>query len=186
MAADIDLVELKAFLGHVFYSAIFKSNDEDLSSIFASNGTGREIFRCTMTEKRFAIILIALRFDDSSTRHDRTKTDPTAAISYIFGLLLKNYKGNYSISDQACTDEILIGFRGRCKFRMPNIPRKYGIKITHFLVGYIYAGKGSDANTLSEEERKLSKPTQAVLRLSKSIEETKSPQHHGRQLVFFY
>lgn len=182
LAADIDLVELKAFLGLLFFTAIFKSNDEDLSSIFATDGTGREIFRCSMSEKRFAIILAALRFDDSCSRQERTKTDPTAAISNLFSLFLKNCKENYSISDQACIDEMLIGFRGRCRFRMyiPNKPRKYGIKIlaindakTHyFLDGYIYAGKGSDGTTLSEEEKKLSKPTQAVIRLAKSIEGT--------------
>lgn len=153
-------MELKAFLGLLFYSAIFKSNSEDLNSIFATDGTGREIFRLTMSMKRFSILLTALRFDDADTREERKIADPTAAISQIFGLFVRNCKSNYSISENACVHEMLVGFHGRCKFRMymPMKPRKYGIKIMaindaktqYFLDGYIYCGKGSDGFTLSE------------------------------------
>lgn len=75
---------------------------------------------------------------------------------------------------------MLIGFRGKCLFRMymPQKPRKYGIKIlaitdarTHyFLDGYVYTGAGSDGETLSDTEKKFKKPTQSVLCLVKSIE----------------
>lgn len=38
--------------------------------------------------------------------------------------------------------------------------------------GYIYCGKGSDGLTLSEADKKFSIPSQAVLRLTKSIVKT--------------
>lgn len=68
LVPDLVLIEFKAFPGLLFSSTFFKSNNEDLSSIFATGGTGRDIFRCTMIGKRFAIILIALTFDDPDTR----------------------------------------------------------------------------------------------------------------------
>lgn len=37
---------------------------------------------------------------------------------------------------------------------------------------YIYVGKDSDGNTLDENDRKFSKPTQSVLRLTKPINKT--------------
>lgn len=179
---DLDVIELKAFIGLLFYSAIFKSNNEDLNSIFATDGTGREVFRCTMSIKRFQVLLTALRFDDQTTREDRKKTDKLAPISSIFNKFTENSKKNFSIGQYACIDEMLIGFRGRCVFRMymPQKPRKYGLKIMaltdartyYFLDGYVYTGAGSDGQTLSEEERKFNKPTQSVLRLVRSIEGT--------------
>lgn len=61
---------------------------------------------------------------------------------------------------------------------MPKKPAKYGLKVmvladarTHYFYnGYIYTGKGSDSIGLSEEEKKLLIPSQAVLRLTKPIE----------------
>lgn len=83
------------------------------------------------------------------------------------------------MGELACIDEMLIGFRGRCRFRMyiPNKPRKYGIKVmaltdarTHYFYnGYIYSGKDSDGISLTNEEKGLLKPTQSVLRLSRPI-----------------
>lgn len=179
---DLDLTELKAFLGLLFLTAIFKSNDEDLKSLFSTDGTGREIFRCCMPLKRMYVLLICLRFDNEENRNVRKETDPSAAISWVFHKFVENCQKNYSIGEYACIDEMLVGFRGRCRFRMyiPSKPRKYGIKLvvlcdakTHyFWNGYIYTGKGSDGNTLSEIEKKFAKPTQAVLNLVKPLEGT--------------
>nr|CAH7736445.1 unnamed protein product [Callosobruchus chinensis] len=133
---DIDLVELNAFFGLLLYSAAFKSNHEHLDAIFATDGTGRDIFRCVINV--------------------------------------------YSIGQCACVDEMLVKFRGRCKFKMymPNKPAKYGIKLMcmtdarngYLHNAYIYVGKDSDGKTLSDEERRtLLKPTQAVIRLTASL-----------------
>lgn len=176
---DTYLVEFKAFLGILMFTAIFKSNNEDLAAMFATDGTGRDIFRCTMALKRVYVLLLSLRFDDALDREDRKKNDATAAISWVFQKFLENCRNCYSIGEYACIDEMLLGFRGRCRFRMyiPNKPRKYGIKImaltdakTHYLLNaYIYSGKDSDGRTLTDDERKFPKSTQAVLRLTETI-----------------
>ena len=127
---DTDIVELRAFIDLLLYS-IFKSNHEDLTSIFATDGTGRDTFRSTMSLKRFQLLLVAHRFDDLDTKAEHSKTDRLAPILHIFHTFVQNCKNNYSIREYTCIDEMLVSFRGKCHFRvyMPNKPGKYGIKI---------------------------------------------------------
>jgi hypothetical protein len=175
----LDLQEFEAFLGMLMYSAVFKSNHEDVDG---TDGSGRDIFRCIMSLKRVLVILACLRFDNALDRTERKKTDATAAISWVFEQFVKNCQECYSIGEYACIDEMLVRFRGPCKFRMyiPNNPRKYGLKIMvlndaktqYFLNSYIYSGKDSDGNTLSDDEKRLDKPSQSVLRLSAPISGT--------------
>lgn len=131
---------------------------------------------------RFAVLLQCLRFDDADTRDVRKKENPLAAISEIFDKFVSNCQSAYTIGSLTCIDEMLISFRGRCKFKMyiPNKPCKYGLKLmaltdarnNYFLNGYIYTGKNSDGTTLRDIDQSLSKPTQAVLRLSAPIQGT--------------
>ncbi|GBP18054.1 AN1-type zinc finger protein 4 [Eumeta japonica] len=79
---DIDSIELDAFIGLLIFSAAFKSNDEDLNALFATDGTGRDIFRGVMSKERFAMILISLRFDDASTRAQE-KSQMSLHLSHI-------------------------------------------------------------------------------------------------------
>ena len=129
--SKLTVTELRAFIGLLLYTAIFKSNNEDVRSIFARDGTGRDIFRTVMSVERFSILLVALRFDNPETRENRKKSDVGAAISDLFDLFIKNTKAAYSVGSHACVDEMLVGFRGRCSFKMyiPSKPEKYGIKI---------------------------------------------------------
>ncbi|CAI6375449.1 unnamed protein product [Macrosiphum euphorbiae] len=179
---NVDEVELRSLFGLLFYSAVFKSNHENANTLFATDGTGREIFRLVMSKKRFLFLISCLRFDNSDTRTERKEHDPLAPISEIFNEFIENCKLNYSLSSCVTVDEMLVSFRGRCKFKMyiPNKPAKYGLKImcltdsrSHYLFNaYIYAGQNTDGLTLDHTERKFSKPTQSVLRLSKPIQGT--------------
>ncbi|XP_069670943.1 piggyBac transposable element-derived protein 4-like isoform X1 [Periplaneta americana] len=179
---DVDLVELKAWIGLMVYTAIFKSGNESIHSFFATDGTGRDVFRCTLSMKRFLFLLTALQFDNPDDREERKKEERTAAISKIFELFIENSQICYSPGASVCVDEILVPFRGKCMFRMymPKKPAKYGLKVqcltdarTNYLYSaYIYSGKGSDGKTLSDQEKSLSIPSQAILRLVKPIENT--------------
>lgn len=133
-----------------------------------------------MSAKRFAVLLTCLRFDTHEERMLRVNTEPAAAISHILDKFNKNSQAAYCLGANATVDEMLIGFRGRCKFKMylPNKPVKYGLKVqclvdarTHYIYNtYIYCGKGSDSlKDITDDERRFSIPTQAVIRLSKPI-----------------
>lgn len=179
---NTDDVEIKALLGLFLLTSIFKSNDEDVTSLFSKDCTGRPVFNATMSQKRYQVLTACLRFDDVSTREDRKKTDKAAAITDIFSKLISNSQINYSLTSNVTVDEMLVPFRGRCGFRvfMPNKPKKYGIKImcltdsktAYFYNGYIYTGKDCDGVGLTVEEQHLQKPTQCVIRLCKPIEGT--------------
>lgn len=76
--------EIEALLGLLILCSIFKSGREKLASLFSTDSTGRHIFRGIMSLKRCETLILALRFDDTSTRAERKENDPAAAISYIF------------------------------------------------------------------------------------------------------
>lgn len=179
---DTDVVEMNAFIGLLLLSSICKSNHEDMLSLFSKGPLGRPIFWATMSSKRFELLLRCIRFDDSSTREERKKDDKAAAITEIFNILISNSQEAYVLSENATIDEMLIPFRGKCRFRiyMPSKPAKYGIKVmcladsrsSYFYNAYIYTGRGSDSRGLNEEEKKLKLPSQSVVRLCKPIEKT--------------
>lgn len=161
---DVDYVEMKAFLGLLVFSSAFKSNHEHISALFATDGTGREIFRLVMSEKRFSVLLACLRFDNPEDRIMRALSNPAAAISELFTMFFQNCQSMYTVGENTTIDEMLIGFRGRCRFKMymPQKPVKYGLKVmlltdarSGFAYnGYIYTGKGSDSMGLNNEEKK--------------------------------
>nr|CAH7731688.1 unnamed protein product [Callosobruchus chinensis] len=167
----------------LIYTSVFKSGNESINSLFATDGTGRDVFRCTMPRRRFEFLLTALRFDDASLRNERrNEGDPVPHISKIFNKFIDNSQKAFSLGTNTTVDEMLVAFRGRCKFKiyMPKKPARYGIKImcladarnNYLYNAYIYAGKGSDSLTLSANEKKFKIPTQAVLRLVRPIQNT--------------
>ncbi|XP_049946608.1 piggyBac transposable element-derived protein 4-like [Schistocerca serialis cubense] len=176
---DTTVQEVNAVIGVTVLCSIFKSAREPMTSLFSTSVLGRPIFRSIITEKRLGILLRAFRFDDSSTREQREKYDPAAAITDIFNKFIWNCQQIYSPGAHLTVDETLVPFRGRVKFRiyMPNKPAKYGIKVmgladahnAYIYNAYIYSGKGCDGATLSTAEKKKSIPTQSVIRLSKGL-----------------
>lgn len=177
---DIDMTELKVFVGLLLYSAVLKSNYERTSYLFARDGTGCEIFRCGMSENRFVILLLCLHFDNPDDRAERQNDDKLAAISFIFNNFVNNSQQLYELSECVTIDEMLVKFRGRSHMisYMPKKPGKYGLVIralcdaknAYFYNGYIYSGKGSDGIGLTTQDQKLLVPTQCVLRLIRPIE----------------
>lgn len=87
---DVDVIELRALIGLLYYSAVFKSNNEDLEALFSTDGTGRDIFRATLSLKRTLTLLACLRFDDKTDREVRQVNDRGAAISWLFNKFVFN------------------------------------------------------------------------------------------------
>lgn len=158
---DTDLVDLKGFIGLLIYTSVFNSSHESIEIFFATDGTGRDIFRAVMTSERFEILLAVLGFDNPEDRDEIKKQDPTAPISYIFNSFIENSKSVYGIGQSVAIEEMLVTFRGKCRFKMymSMKPCKYGIKImaltdsrTSYLYNaYIYTGKDSDGIGLRVE-----------------------------------
>lgn len=150
-------------MGMLIYSAVFNSNHESIRTIFATDGTGRDIFRCVMSKDRFAVLLSCLRFDNPETRLERRKNDPTAPISYIFQQFIENCKNAYSV--------------GQTEMYLPNKPDKYGLKLMcltdarngYLFNSYIYCGKDSDGQGLSEDEKKTFKTISICPKACKTI-----------------
>lgn len=97
-----------------------------LDTIFATYETSREIMRCIMSKD-------VMRFDNPENRNERKLLDPEAPISEIIKEFINNCQA-YTIGTTVCIDEMLMGFRGRCRFKIyiPNKSVKYGLKIMCF------------------------------------------------------
>lgn len=123
--------EMLAFIGLLFLSGMKRANHTTFLELWATDGTGIEIFRACMNYKRFLFILRVLRFDDITTREQRRKLDKLAPIRSILDALNENCKKTYCISEYMTIDEMLVPFRGRCNFiqYIPSKPAKYGIKM---------------------------------------------------------
>ncbi|XP_049942746.1 piggyBac transposable element-derived protein 4-like [Schistocerca serialis cubense] len=126
----LDIDELRAFLGLLYLSGVMKSNHENVG-LFANDGTGRDVFRATMSVQRFLFILSCLRFDCAATRDARKADDRLAAIRDVRELFIDKCQKYYTPGAYVTIDEMLVPFRGRCKFRMymPKKPAKYGLKV---------------------------------------------------------
>lgn len=165
-----DNCEIKAFIGLLYMSGVLKKSGLRLEDMF-SEAYGPPIFRCTMSQKRFSFLLLNLRFDDKGTRVQRKSKDKFAAFREIWDAFVIHCKENYTPSEYLTVDETLLGFRGRCAFKMyiPSKPDKYGLKIIslcdartfYFISGIPYVGKEN-----VKKRGDLSFPTQYVLRLT--------------------
>lgn len=72
----IDLIEIKGFIGLIYFS-IFKCSNVSVHSFYA---TGREIFWCTMSKKQFYVSsFAAVRSDNAEDIRECKINDPFAA-----------------------------------------------------------------------------------------------------------
>ncbi|CAB3225846.1 unnamed protein product [Arctia plantaginis] len=95
---------------------------------------------------------------DKATRQDRRASDKFAPIREFWEKFIGHCKQWYKPSSYLTIDEQLVGFRGRCPFRIyiPNKPNKYGIKIVMVADSnskYVYnatpyLGKGTNCDNM--------------------------------------
>lgn len=125
-----DANELRALIGILTLSAALKDNHLPSRELFDTTFCGNR-YRSTMSCERFDLLINCLRFDDKSTRQERRLTDVFAPFRDIWDLFIAKCQENYKPGCYLTIDEQLLGFRGRCPFRIyiPNKPNKYGIKI---------------------------------------------------------
>lgn len=130
-ASPTDAVEVHAFLGLLIMAGVLRASHLNYIDLWAHDGSGVEIFRLTMSYKRFLFLLRCLRFDNIFDRPARQTVDNLAAIRNLCDILNRNFVASYSPSENVTIDEQLIAFRGRFKGKvyMPNKPNKFGIKV---------------------------------------------------------
>ncbi|KFM59493.1 PiggyBac transposable element-derived protein 4, partial [Stegodyphus mimosarum] len=126
-----NLIEIRAFVGLLYFGGVHKSSHVNVRDLWATDGTGLEIFHKTMSYKRFLFLSRCLRFDDIGTRVIRKQSDKLAPIREFFEDFVNNCQKYYTVGEFITIDEKLEAFRGRCSFRqyIPNKPAKYGIKV---------------------------------------------------------
>lgn len=168
--------EILALIGLLYAAGLMKSNHVNLSDLWSSD-FGVDIFRATMSLRRFQFLSSCLRFDDKTTRPTRKETDKLAAIRDVWDCFIKNCKAYYSPHEYLTIDEQLVGFRGKCPFKVyiPQKPDKYGMKIvmindakTFYMINaepYIGAvSKNKDESVPEYYVRKLSEPVHGTNR----------------------
>ncbi|GBP23607.1 PiggyBac transposable element-derived protein 4 [Eumeta japonica] len=169
--ADTNATEIESFIGLLTLSAAMKDNHLSTVELFDSSFTGSR-YVAVMSRDRFDFIVRCLRMDDKTLRPDRRQQDPFIPIRKVWDMFIAQCKMNYSPGSNVTIDEQLLGFRGRCPFRMyiPNKPNKYGIKIpmmcdsgTYYMINALpYIGKATNTNGLPQGEYYLKELSQPV------------------------
>ncbi|GBM26704.1 hypothetical protein AVEN_124995-1 [Araneus ventricosus] len=72
--------EMKAFIGLLYICGVHKSSHVNITDLWATDGTGIEIFRTTMQSERFLFLLRYIRFDVIRDRQSRKDTDKLVPI----------------------------------------------------------------------------------------------------------
>ncbi|KAJ8877052.1 hypothetical protein PR048_021504 [Dryococelus australis] len=108
-----------------------KAQHLNLQELWVDYGTAPDCFRATMSIKRFATLLRALRFDNLDTREARKKVDNLAPIRNIFEEFVTKCRIYCQAGEYVTIDEMLEASCGCCKFcqYVANKSSKYGIKI---------------------------------------------------------
>ncbi|XP_075210439.1 uncharacterized protein LOC142317775 [Lycorma delicatula] len=122
--------EFQTLLGLLCMSAAMKNNHLNSKEYFDYTFSGT-LYISVMNRNCLYFLLNFLRFDDKSTRSARKLLDKLAPTRDIWNQFIKACRINYIPGSYVTTDEELLGFRGRCPFRMylPSKPNKYGMKI---------------------------------------------------------
>lgn len=114
---ELDVLELKAFIGLMYYSGARKDHDVRLERLW-DNKFGCAIYSSAFSLRSFQFIFSRLRFDERLTRERRRAEDGLAAIRDIGDIFITNCSNNYSPSDYLTIDEQLLSFRGRFSGRV--------------------------------------------------------------------
>ncbi|XP_069693712.1 piggyBac transposable element-derived protein 4-like [Periplaneta americana] len=121
---------INALFGLLYAAGTLKGSKVNVDELW-SDFFGIDIFRAIMSLKHFQFLCCCLRFDEKSTRIDRRLTNKLAPIRGTWETFISSCKQYYSPHEYLTIDEQLVGFWGRCPFKvyMPNKPAKYGMKI---------------------------------------------------------
>lgn len=128
----LETESLNAFIGMLILFSATRGRKESIKSVWSDESAfSRPIFKATMGRNTFQKILRFIRTDNHETRQERRAVDKLAPIRDVWEIFTNNCQRCLVPESQVCVDEQLVGFRGRCPFRvyMKSKPDRYGIKI---------------------------------------------------------
>lgn len=170
--------ELKAVIGLLYLTGLYKGNRQNTADFWNTDGSGIDLFRTTMSQQRYYILLQCIRFDNIENRAQRKEIDKLAPLRAIFDRFAANCMAHYIPSEYLTIDEKLESFRGRVSFLqyIPNKPSKYGLKVfalvdakTYYCLNLeVYVGTQPDG-----PYKKSNDPHSLVVRLIEPVSGTK-------------
>ncbi|XP_053619296.1 uncharacterized protein LOC128680271 isoform X3 [Plodia interpunctella] len=178
---DLDMIELKCFIGTFLYSVYLNLHIQPLECMFTDedNIFGFKIFQCAMEKDRFASILNCLSFGDPHLENDTSDRN----ISILFERLIRNSQTMYKGSGYALLGRTLVPFWG--SFEDKQFPMKYAEMPCRegFLLHCMFDVKTGFLHDLyipyddldkhvTNEEKMFSNPTKLALVLTKLLHGT--------------
>ncbi|XP_045450544.1 piggyBac transposable element-derived protein 4-like [Melitaea cinxia] len=168
---NTNVTEIWALIGILALTAVMKDNHLSTDELFDASFSGTR-YVSVMSKERFEFLLRCLRMDDKSLRATLRQDDAFLPVRKVWDIFIDQCRLNYTPGTNLTVDEQLLGFRGRCPFRMyiPNKPNKYGIKFpmlcdaaTKYMVNAIpYIGKSTKTNGLPLGEFYVKELTKTV------------------------
>ncbi|XP_043280023.1 uncharacterized protein [Venturia canescens] len=167
---DVELKELKAFIGLMYFAGLQKAVKTNLEELW-SNEYGSTFYRAAMSLKRFQFLARTLRFDDKTTRTHRSLEDKLAPIREIWEDFLTNCSKYYNPGFLCTAGEQLLSFRGQCPFKVQTSSERCGIKVftlNDARTFYMLAAEPYTAKVTANNAQ--SKSSYYVKKLSRSID----------------
>ena len=130
--------EFLAFMGLSFIFGAHKATKNPISDLYNSKFLPH--FKAALSRDRYLLLINFCRFDDVNTRDDR-KDDRFGHICEVWDTFNNCCRElYYGLGPYTTIDEMLLKYRGRCRFRqcMPSKSGRYGIKY------WILADAGND------------------------------------------
>lgn len=127
---ETDIIELKAFIGLLYFNGVNQQSHVDIEELWSTE-FGSNFCVAVMSFRRFKFLSVNMRFESRETRTKRTANDRLAPIRQLWDAFIGYCSRYYTMSQCAIIDEQLLGFRGRfgAKVHIKSKPARCGIKI---------------------------------------------------------
>lgn len=156
-----DATEIRALFGLLYLIGAYKNVNEDLTGLYASDGTGRIIFPAAMGHKRVLFLLRNLRFDGDP------KDDQMPHLIRHFANFFDNSRRNFSPGADLTVDQVLTKshIKVHHKASMKNVPGIKSFFIVDAMTSYVLNGHILDFASIPDDLSQFNQPTQLVLQL---------------------
>lgn len=125
---EIDLIELRAYLGLLLYRGLAGQSKLRARYIFQDD-FGNPVFGATMSRHRFSYIHAKITFEDQTVKENNYNSDKFAAFRTVYEKFNKHCHEYLVPDDLLAIDETLYPLRTRVSFKQynPSKPARYGL-----------------------------------------------------------